>query len=1133
VAVDGDGTLYFSDTGHHRIRAVGRDGLLKQLAGTGSLLTPFVDRNPAASGALNLPLSLAVAPDRSLLVAGNNTVRIQRVGSPMPGFPASDVSIASKDGTELYVFDVRGRHLRTMDTLTGNVIRSFAYDPDGHLTGITDRDGNVTTITRLADGTPTAIVAPGGQTTTLSTFPSGVFAAITNPAGESVQFTYKNGGSLLETLRTPRGFFYTFTYDFLGRLQRDDDPADGFKKLTPSETFFASIVDVETAEDRTTRYATQGSLDTVVLRTITEPTGLNHVLTAAPDGSAEHVRPNGHLTRLQTSADPRFGMQAPVPASLIDRQTLTLERQVQEIRDPPTLIAGNPLNISSATTRFIVGAAEYKRTYTGGSTRTIVDRTPVGRTRTTTLDAKGRVASVAVSGLAPVTFTREPTGLITSITEGTGGTARTTTLDYDANRRLSSITDPLSSIVDPLLRTVTFGYDLADRITSQTFPDGRVVGFRYDESGNVKKVLPPGAPPPEHEFFYTAVDLDQRYAPPGIGLFEHDTQYSYNLDRQLTGITRPDGQNVTFTYESTGGRLATRAANGETVTFGYDPVGGELTSLDSTGDIDLTLGYAGSLLTSVMSEGDVRGTTGTTYDSLFRVNGTTVSVPGSPATYPIAFGYDNDSLLTQAGALTLGRHPEHGMVSGTTLGSVSDERDYTTFGEIQTYTATVSGVDVFTRDYGTPDPLGRIATLTETIADTPLPTTVTTSFTYDVRNRLETVTRGNGPTVRYTYDDNGNRETREVGGFVVESATYDAQDRLQEYVSNGIPTTYSYTASGQLASKTIGSNLDVTEYDYDALGNLRHVTLHAGTPSAEVITYIVDPLNRRVAKEVGGVRHGFLYEDQLRIAAELDGANRVVRRFVYGTGTNVPEHMITYDTSGQQTGIYRLLTDHLGSVRLVVDTRPDPVPNRIVQRMEYDEFGRVLVDTNPGFQPFGFAGGLYDRDTGLVRFGARDYDAVTGRWTAKDPIGFRGGMNVYAYTSNRPIDRRDSTGLFFEEAVENFVVTNSAIPGLTVPIGSGLFTAGYTAEAVQGVTLGKWALGGFRGQVMGAATFTSLETFLTGLGVSALHWTLTGIAWEGGVAVGSAIGAIPVYGTGCTVNDWWVDFWLQQFGPPR
>jgi RHS repeat-associated protein len=80
--------------------------------------------------------------------------------------------------------------------------------------------------------------------------------------------------------------------------------------------------------------------------------------------------------------------------------------------------------------------------------------------------------------------------------------------------------------------------------------------------------------------------------------------------------------------------------------------------------------------------------------------------------------------------------------------------------------------------------------------------------------------------------------------------------------------------------------------------------------------------------------------------------------------------------------------------------------------MDYDEWGRVTFDSNPGFQPFGFAGGLYDRDTGLVRFGARDYDPETGRWTAKDPILFAGGdANLYGYVKNDPVNWIDSSGL--------------------------------------------------------------------------------------------------------------------------
>jgi len=87
------------------------------------------------------------------------------------------------------------------------------------------------------------------------------------------------------------------------------------------------------------------------------------------------------------------------------------------------------------------------------------------------------------------------------------------------------------------------------------------------------------------------------------------------------------------------------------------------------------------------------------------------------------------------------------------------------------------------------------------------------------------------------------------------------------------------------------------------------------------------------------------------------------------------------------------------------------VTGEIAQRLDYDELGRVILDTNPGFQPFGFAAGLYDRHTGLVRFGVRDYDPAVGRWTSKDPIGFDGGdTNLYGYALNDPINLTDRDG---------------------------------------------------------------------------------------------------------------------------
>ena len=83
----------------------------------------------------------------------------------------------------------------------------------------------------------------------------------------------------------------------------------------------------------------------------------------------------------------------------------------------------------------------------------------------------------------------------------------------------------------------------------------------------------------------------------------------------------------------------------------------------------------------------------------------------------------------------------------------------------------------------------------------------------------------------------------------------------------------------------------------------------------------------------------------------------------------------------------------------------------MVEEIDYDEFGNVTNDTSPGLTPFGFAGGLYDKDTGLVRFGARDYDASVGRWTSKDPIFFAGDpINLYGYVSQDRVNDTDPSG---------------------------------------------------------------------------------------------------------------------------
>jgi len=178
-------------------------------------------------------------------------------------------------------------------------------------------------------------------------------------------------------------------------------------------------------------------------------------------------------------------------------------------------------------------------------------------------------------------------------------------------------------------------------------------------------------------------------------------------------------------------------------------------------------------------------------------------------------------------------------------------------------------------------------------------------------------------------------------------------------------------------------------------------------------------------------------------ANNTDGSVR--SRFVYGTRSTVPDFMLR---DGHR---FRIVSDDLGSPRLVVDVDSGDV----VQRLDYDAFGRVVRDTNRGFQPFGFAGGLYDADTGLVRFGARDYDPETGRWTAHDPIDFAAGdSNLYGYVLGDPVNLVDPSGLYVETGVDvAFVVYD--ITTLALGCGSwsslALDTAGIFLPGIAGL----------------------------------------------------------------------------------
>ena len=106
---------------------------------------------------------------------------------------------------------------------------------------------------------------------------------------------------------------------------------------------------------------------------------------------------------------------------------------------------------------------------------------------------------------------------------------------------------------------------------------------------------------------------------------------------------------------------------------------------------------------------------------------------------------------------------------------------------------------------------------------------------------------------------------------------------------------------------------------------------------------------------------------------------------------------------------YFLLCDQVGTPLALATT-----DGHVVQTMQYDSFGNLLqVRGDVVRLPIGFAGGLFDADTGLTRFVWRDYDADTGRFTALDPMGAKGGdKDWYGYCVDDPVNRVDVWGLW-------------------------------------------------------------------------------------------------------------------------
>src|SRR5574341_1122704 len=518
-----------------------------------------------------------------------------------------------------------------------------------------------------------------------------------------------------------------------------------------------------------------------------------------------------------------------------------------------------------------------------------------------------------------------------------------------------------------------FAYDeiASDRGVRVILPSGRTYGFLHDNSGNVTAItMPSGA---VHGLGYTKITLDNSYMPPGNPAY--GTQY--NLDREWVRTTLPSGRTIDGGYDN-GGRLHDVTYPEGTVALSYfdntDRVGTLTRSAAPVPDNTtqtLSFSYDGFLATRIAFSGVANGEFRYSFDNNFRIMGVALDNVWT------TLSRDNDGLLTRYGPYTITRNGPAGAPSALTDNTLNISYTYDSSGRLWTRTHTVAAIPIYQLTLGY-DNVGRIAQKIETVSGT----AHTFDYEYDLDGQLFQVRKDGVLVEQYGYDNNANRTST-----LATTASYDDQDRLIE--QGGL--SYTFDPDGYLTNR--GSDT----FTYSARGELL-----SATASGQTVSYQYDGMARRIGKTDASGTTQFLYGNPgnpFQVTASRDAAG-VLTTYFYDTAGN----LYAFERGGPR---YYVATDDLGTPKVVTDAT-----GAVIKVVEYDSWGVKLYDTNPAFDlPVGFAGGIPDDTTGVVRFGFRDYEPGTGRWAAKDPIFFRGGQaNLFQYVGNDPLNNVDPDG---------------------------------------------------------------------------------------------------------------------------
>lgn len=1005
---DKDENLYIYDSGNAKIRRIDKDGVITTVAGNGTALTG--ESINTTTGDIH-GLS-ATNKDELYLLSVNGVHKIAH--NPLSVRFNFNENIVKVDNSLAYIYDDEGYILRTLNP-KGITLQTFAYDINKKLLSITDRFNQVITIERDASGLATAIIAPHGERTTLTRDARGFLEKISYDDNSAYTFEYLDNG-LMITMIDPKLNRFSHTFDELGRVLEVSDQEGGnwtFGRLAGNDTTVLSTVVQALGSQSSYKKSETETTDDVLL---ISANGTQTQVSSHKDGKSKTVNSCGVTISSNYVLD-QYNRQKRVKSTTTTlpsglSKTTKIEKSYQSV-DNLTL---------SQTTQSVT---------TNGKTTTIVDAagqttitSPENRTTTIVKDPTNLlVKQLQTPGLNSISYEHNGEGQVIQTTQGNRISSKT----YDSKGNIATQTNANGEVT-------YYYYDAFNRVIQIKYPSTHSTYFTYDAVGNMQKLTTPT--PADFMNSYNKINFKIS----DISPLGNETKYNYDAERRLTSIIRPSNESIAYTYTDA---LLSKMTRAEGVTKYSYGCGGKLTQVTAPNSESINYSYDGNLLTSMAYLGSLNQAITYAYNSDFAAS----SINYAGVTQ--AFNYDNDGLLTKSGSFAITRDITNGLATKVSDSIYSQDRSYNLYAEIDTKVEKLADEDIFSYEIKKRYPNGQIKKKVETHGSTQYEY----QYNYDDMNRLikakivhkvrkeeKEKKRKKGAhkekkklkfekvgqrVEHYKYDPNGNR-LRAIYSHDGKKTKYEYQEKFErkgkhskandEYkatytIEDQIETigsvTYTYDVDGYLTSKTDGSK--ATTYEYGSLGELKKVTLEDG----RVIEYLHNANNQRVAKKVNGlITEKYLWKDLTTLLAVYNADDTLKYRFDYADA-RIPVSFT--DT----TGTYYLSYDQVGTLRTVTDSS-----GTVVKEISYDSFGNILSDSNSAMSlPFGFAGGLYDADTKLTRFGYRDYDSVTGKWTSKDPISFGGGdTNLLAYVGNDPVNKIDPTGLSFQFPIKHPMV---------------------------------------------------------------------------------------------------------------